>query len=111
MTEIVKIPNREELIEDLQNKLLKVTFTKKNGDERLMVCTLSNLLTKHTNQIMKEAIPKNEEVLPVWDVENNAWRSFRLDSVIKVENLGPIPKMPDHMKPGYKALKFIEEGE
>ena len=103
--------NRIELIEDLQKKLLRITFTKVNGDERVMVCTLSSLLTKHTNQALKEVIPKSEEVIPVWDVENNAWRSFRVDSVTKVENLGPIPKLPDHIKPGYKAPKFVEEDE
>ena len=52
-----------------------------------------------------------EEVIPVWDVENSAWRSFRLANVTKVENLGIIPPAPDHLKPGYKAPKFIEEGE
>jgi hypothetical protein len=31
---------------------------------------------------------KNDAVLPVFDMENNSWRSFRWDSVQKVDFLG-----------------------
>ena len=105
--------NRIELIEDLQKKLLRITFTKVDGTTRVMKCTLNKSLTEYTSPVSKafKERAQNEEVIPVWDVENSAWRSFRLANVTKVENLGPIPPTPKHLQPGYKAPKFIEEDE
>ena len=34
------IPTRDELIKLLQKEIVEVTFTKLNGDERIMPCTL-----------------------------------------------------------------------
>jgi predicted DNA-binding transcriptional regulator YafY len=28
---------------------------------------------------------QNDDVLAVWDLDNSAWRSFRLDSIIEVQ--------------------------
>ena len=62
-----------------------ITFTKKDGSERLMQCTLSE------SKIPSEFAPKgsekakSDEVLPVFDVENDGWRSFRWDSIKKIE--------------------------
>ena len=105
--------NQIELIEDLQKKILRITFTKVDGTTRVMKCTLNRSLTEYTSPVSKafKERAQNEEVIPVWDVENSAWRSFRLANVTKVENLGVIPPIPDHLKPGYKAPKFIEEDE
>ena len=105
--------NQIELIEDLQKKILRITFTKVDGTTRVMKCTLNRSLTEFTTPVSKafKERTKNEEVIAVWDVENSAWRSFRLANVTKVENLGVIPPIPDHLKPGYKAPKFIEEDE
>jgi len=105
--------NQIELIEDLQKKILRITFTKVDGTTRVMKCTLNRSLTEYTSPVSKsfKERAQNEEVIPVWDVENSAWRSFRLANVTKVENLGIIPPVPDHLKPGYKAPKFIEEDE
>jgi len=49
-----------------------------------MVCTLKpDLLPAQTD--LEEAVQKktpNPDVLAVWDLENQGWRSFRYDSVI-----------------------------
>lgn len=90
---------RKMLSKRLQENILKITFTKKDGTERTMLCTLKSghiphgELVGHTEcgdpiYMIKESTrtkAKNDEVLSVWDIENNGWRSFRLDSVIKVE--------------------------
>jgi hypothetical protein len=61
-----------------------VTFRKKDGTERKMHCTLAE------NRIPAEKLPKgtgkakNSDALAVFDVENQAWRSFRFDSVMKL---------------------------
>lgn len=74
--------NRERLVEILRTNVAVVTFTKVNGEKRIMKCTLSpDVLPELKGSNHK----KNLEVLPVWDVDKQAWRSFRLDSIEKVE--------------------------
>ncbi len=75
---------REDLISILQNSVAVVTFVKKNGELRKMKCTLqSDTLPDLVGSNHK----RNYDVLPVWDLEKNAWRSFRLDSIEDVEVL------------------------
>ena len=64
-----------------------VTFTKKNGELRKMKCTLKpELLPPFEDEEEPSGRKVNEEVLPVWDVEAEGWRSFRIDSVKEVSN-------------------------
>jgi hypothetical protein len=70
--------------ETLKNLLkvgtVEVTFTKKNGETRVMNCTLeSSYLPEMVNESTKKS---NDEVASVWDLDNNGWRSFRYDSVV-----------------------------
>ena len=74
----VYIMNRKELIEKLQSNVVQIIFTKKDGSIRVMSCTLdSNIVppSKPTNR------KKNDEILPVWDLQKGAWRTFRLENV------------------------------
>lgn len=64
-----------------------VIFTKKDGTERVMLCTTSPDIVPPVE--IKEGVEKkekkiNEEVMPVYDIEANAWKSFRWDSVKQV---------------------------
>ena len=76
-----------------------VTFTKKDGTERVMKCTTAPSLIpvdilegKHytnTENPIDFPVPKkekkvNEDVMPVYDLETSAWKSFRWDSVKSV---------------------------
>ena len=76
---------KEEILEDLHKGICKVTFTKKDGTERVMKCTLvEDYLPKiEAEKVEKNATSnkRNDEVCAVWDVEKDAWRSFRWDSV------------------------------
>ena len=75
---------RDILIKNLQKKVMKITFTKVNGEERIMDCTLQEHMvppTKYTNR------KQNEEVLPVFDINKGEWRSFRMDSITNIEAL------------------------
>jgi len=62
-----------------------ITFTKKDGTERKMFCTLRE------DKIPSEKTPKNtgktqsEESIAVFDLEKEDWRSFRFDSVKRIE--------------------------
>ena len=75
---------RDLLIKYLQKQAMRITFTKVNGDERIMDCTLQEHIlpaTKYTDR------KQNEEVLPVFDINKGEWRSFRVDSVTNIELL------------------------
>ena len=69
----------------LHEGVVGITFIKKDGSERLMQCTLAE------SKIPSEFAPKgsekakSDEVLPVFDVENDGWRSFRWDSITNIE--------------------------
>ena len=76
--------NRETLIKNLQKKAMRITFTKVNGEERVMDCTLQEHMIPQTEESNRK---KNEEVLPVFDINKGEWRSFRLDSVTNIEIL------------------------
>jgi hypothetical protein len=62
-----------------------VVFTKSDGTERKLICTLSEA------KIPQEFTPKgaerakSEEALAVFDLENQGWRSFRWDSVKSID--------------------------
>jgi hypothetical protein len=66
--------------------VVNVTFTKTDGSERIMKCTLNETLVPQTEkkESGKSKTP-NPEVCPVWDLELEAWRSFRWDSITKLE--------------------------
>lgn len=72
------------LQEQLKIKVLKVKFLKKDGTERDMVCTLRpDLMPRQID--LEESVQKktpNPDVLAVYDVEKDGWRSFRYDSII-----------------------------
>ena len=69
----------------LKTQEVTISFTKKDGTERKMICTLAE------NKIPSEKMPKNsgksksDDALAVFDLEKNDWRSFRWDSVTKID--------------------------
>jgi len=83
------IPTREELYELLQKEVAVVTFTKLNGDERKMPCTLiENFLppAKKDDPVSQKKVREiSDKVIAAWAVESKAFRSFRYDRVTKVE--------------------------
>lgn len=82
----------QQLIEDhIHKDIVTVTFTKQNGATRVMQCTLNPDFIPQT-PVDPDAPPKtkrvvkdNPEILRVYDIEENGWRSFRWDSVIGVQ--------------------------
>jgi hypothetical protein len=65
----------------LRSEKVSVTFVKKDGTERTMLCTLME------SEIPVAKAPKNsgktqsDESIAVFDLEKEDWRSFRFDSV------------------------------
>lgn len=70
----------------LKTNTVTVVFTKLNGEERRLKCTLNEQFipiteSKQTNTTKKQ----NTDVMSVWDLENSGWRSFRVDSIKHIE--------------------------
>jgi hypothetical protein len=68
---------------------LCVTFTKKDGTERAMRCTLVEGRIPSEQKPTSETSTANRKnsgsAVAVFDTEKSEWRSFRWDSVTKVE--------------------------
>lgn len=78
--------SREWLRDILHDQEIIVSFEKKDGTIRDMRCTLSEKLIQPYER-KENSAPKrqNDTVLPVFDLDKNEWRSFRFDSVKKIE--------------------------
>lgn len=70
----------------MRDGIVTVTFTKKDGTDRVMKCTLSE------EKIPVEARPTGNSTpqisntaVRVFDTDKSEWRSFRWDSVKRVE--------------------------
>jgi len=85
----VSEPERQ-LMRDWVQGLLRegeviIDFVKADGDFRSMKCTLSEVLgAKYTVNENKSSKKPNPEVCVVWDLNREAWRSFRWDRLKKV---------------------------
>ena len=76
---------RDFLINELRNGNVKVTFTKLDGTERVMLCTLQESVVVPYERKTERVKQVNEDTLPVWDLDNDAWRSFKLSSITGIE--------------------------
>jgi hypothetical protein len=79
--------HREWLTCLLHDGVVAVHFTKKDGTEREMACTLDETIIPQEHMPKGVERTKPTESLSVFDVEKNEWRSFRWDSV-KVVMIG-----------------------
>jgi len=68
----------------LHTGIISVKFTKKDGSERVMKCTLMEGIIKPHEKTTEREKKVNEDLISVWDVEKDAWRSFRYDSILEV---------------------------
>jgi len=88
------------ILEKLLAERCWVTFTKVNGDMRTMWCTLQTKYLPEQKDIEEvlnkpnfeeyhsrhwKNLPEDPKSIAVWDLEKSAWRSFRLDSMVKFE--------------------------
>ena len=70
----------------LKERAVQVVFTKKDGSERVMRCTLSEDLIPQAENSSDSTKTRNQsaEAQPVYDLEAEGWRSFRWDSVKQI---------------------------
>ena len=77
--------SRDDMIAELNKRKCRVIFKKINGDERNMECTLmESVLPKATKDPLsqKKVRAVNEAVIVAWDVNKDAFRSFRVENVV-----------------------------
>jgi len=73
---------RKWLVGMLENGIVEVTFTKKDGTERVMNCTLLEDYLPETTGVGRAA---SLDAVSVYDVDVEGWRSFRWDSIKTVK--------------------------
>lgn len=90
MSETIEFKTNKEkdwLINLLRDSVVTVTFVKKDGTERDMRCTLRKdklpIFQESTEE--KKTRKKSEEAVAVYDLEKEAWRSFRWDSIKRIQ--------------------------
>ena len=75
---------REWLMSILKTNTVGLTFKKKDDTIREMKCTLAEEklpeIEKKTERVRKE----NDNVISVFDIEKNEWRSCRYDSIKRI---------------------------
>ena len=79
--------NRQWLKVLLKERPVTLTFTKKNGEKRVMNATLSeNIIPQVKNSSENTETRKySAEAQPVYDLDAKGWRSFRWDSLTGIE--------------------------
>jgi len=79
--------HQEWLVEILRTGSITINFIKKDGTERALKCTLAseeipNVFAPKTESTVERK--KSSDVLSVFDIENQGWRSCRWDSIKSV---------------------------
>ncbi len=80
---------KQELAEQLKSGVYTVTFTKLDGTERTMPCTLKEDLLPPAKQedplSQKKVRAVSDQVLVVYCTDKKEWRSFRVANVTDIQ--------------------------
>lgn len=61
------------LLETLKTQVITAKFTKKNGELRVMRCTLKEDIIP---QVFGSSVQKESNYITVWDLDKEDWRSL-----------------------------------
>lgn len=80
---------RQQLTDALHKGEVIVEFKKVNGELRSMPCTLRSDLLPPAPKLVEPAPARkhSDATVSVWCTDKQAWRSFRIDSVISFDPL------------------------
>lgn len=82
---------KQELKEVFSKNIVNLTFKKIDGTERTMKCTLDpKFIPIRGNTTPTKKKTENKNVLPVWNIDEQAFRSFRVDSLISYETVNTL---------------------
>lgn len=81
--------NRHEIVSKLSQGIHLVTFTKVDGTERTMPCTLDPTLLPVVEITEEKKVPRklNAETLRVFVTDIQEWRSFRIENLKNIEGV------------------------
>lgn len=74
---------REQFTKYLREGVVTVGFTKKDGEDRKMNCTLANIPAD--KQPKGEAPERKGSSIAVFDVDKQDWRSFNVENVFELK--------------------------
>jgi hypothetical protein len=78
--------NRNDILKDLRNNVIEVTFIKENNQPRILRCTLKPEFLperyKDEKHLEEQFHETNMEIIRAWDIQNGGWRSFHIESVL-----------------------------
>ena len=85
------IPTKDELVKLLKEKVVEVTFTKLDGEDRVMPCTLIESYlppAKKDDPVTQKKVREiSDKVIVAWAVESKGFRSFRYERVKNIKIL------------------------
>lgn len=85
LEKVTNMTTSKEMLDKLNTEICEVTFLKRDGSERLMICTRKPDLMP---PVPDKFTPISEEerlkadYMPVYDLEEGAWRAFKPSKVI-----------------------------
>lgn len=78
---------KEILLEILSKGEAKICFVKKDGSERVMRCTRNlDLIPEAYAESDRDAIRKESNLIPVYDLDAEGWRSFDYTKLLTIES-------------------------
>lgn len=82
---MTKTFNRNDIVSQMNNRVVTVTFKKSNGTTRVLKGTLaSSLVPSGERKNLQPNGGVNSDVVNCWDTEANGWRTFRVNSIVSV---------------------------
>lgn len=76
--------NISELRNIINNDVVTVVFTKKDGSTREMLCTTMPSILGLPGDAYVQTQTPSDTIVTVWDLENEGWRSFKFDQLISL---------------------------
>jgi WYL_2, Sm-like SH3 beta-barrel fold len=70
------------LIDTLKSNVVQIKFLKVDGTERTMNCTLKEEYIKPFDKKTDRVKEPKDGLLSVWDIDNDGWRSFKVENLI-----------------------------
>ena len=82
----INLPLRRAIIEEVMGtgRFCTIEFNKANGDYRVLNCKRKRV----PEEERKAKAKSNPEVITVWEVNKQQYRSIRLDSIVKIKGQG-----------------------
>lgn len=76
---------KDEIKAALMTEIVKVTFIKADDTVREMNCTLQESFLPPRSEEKRIRSMESDDAIAVWDTDKNAWRSFRIDSILRID--------------------------